>query len=196
MMAKKKNGKSSGDSVTIFPLPGTDPFPVAPTFTVSGSGSPDGAIVTGILTDTDTGETIACDADQTINLGDWGPMQFSNVPPGTYVLSANETGTNDGADAINVEVAEDPVVVDITAGSFDPSGTTLTVTVSSTDPNYFVAAVIAASKPKPCEPPRKQKGKNQYKFTFKGLTKGTTYDVTAYPIKKNSHGKTKSFKDT
>jgi hypothetical protein len=91
------------DSVTITPLAGTDPYPVQPPFSVSGTGTPDGASVGGVLTATGAA-TIKSDNTAQISSQMWGPITFSAVPPGTYKLAVNEQAPNEGADAINVVV--------------------------------------------------------------------------------------------
>ena len=91
------------DSVTITPLAGSDPYPVQPPFSVSGTGTPDGASVGGVLTATGAA-TIKSDNTAQISSQMWGPITFSAVPPGTYKLAVNQQDPNAGADAINVVV--------------------------------------------------------------------------------------------
>jgi hypothetical protein len=166
----------------------SDGSPVSSTFSASGSGSPDGATVTGILTDTATGATIQSNpASAQITQGTWN-LSFQNVPAGSYVLAVNETDPNNGADAVNITVNS---VVGVTMNNPTFSGNTATVT-GNCDSATTISAVIASSRPK-FGNPVKQKGKPTYKVTFSGLTSGTIYTMTVYPIRDHASGKTTTF---
>jgi hypothetical protein len=183
---KNKKSKTTPDSVHIdSPADGGS---VSSSFTASGSGNPDGASVTGILTDTVTGATIQCNpATATIVLGTWN-LNFEDVPAGTYVLAVNETDPNTGADAVNITVT---AVVSLTIDPPKFSGSTATVT-GTCDTATTVSGVISGSKPK-FGNPVKQKGKNKYSIDFDGLTSGKKYTVTVYPIRDYASGGSTSF---
>jgi hypothetical protein len=188
---ENKMRPQSPDSVTITPLGGSDPYSVQPPFSVSGTGTPDGATVVGLLTATSDGSTIQSDNTAQISSQTWGAITFSDVPPGTYVLGVNEQDPNDGADAINVVVLPDAAV---SIDNITPtSASSIDVTGTPSDLNLAVSGVIAASKPRHGKP-HKQRGKPKYKITFDGLTSGTTYEVTVYPLRDNATGQTRRFK--
>jgi hypothetical protein len=92
------------DSVTITPLGGTDPFPIQPPFSVNGTGTPDGAVVAGVLSPKGGGANIQSDNTFKISGQAWGPINFSNAPLGEYFLTVQEQAPNEGSGTINVMV--------------------------------------------------------------------------------------------
>src|SRR5260370_26651196 len=111
-----------------------DPMPaVAGTITVTGTASPDDAVVRGTLTvKNDANQplpgaggpaagTIPATGPVTCSGGDWS-LQFENVPPGNYIISVNEELPSEGAAAANLDVTAQ-IVISVTAAPGDLNST-------------------------------------------------------------------------
>jgi hypothetical protein len=179
---------SGTGSVTI-QQPG-DGTTVTSSFSASGSGGPDNTSVTGILTDTITGNTFqSCPATAVIQLGSW-TLTFQNIPPGTYILAVNGLDPNGGADAVTITIPPTTAGV-LTIPAPTTTTTALTVITGTCDPSLIVSAVVTGSKPAKPGNVAKQGG-GSFSFQFFGLAKGP-HKVTVYPLKDRDKGMSQSF---
>lgn len=204
---RKGSGRKtrSGSSETVTIQQPANAATVTVPFAVSGSGSPDGASVTGYLTDGNNPPNTfqSNPATATIQLGSW-ILTFQNVPSGAYTLAVQELDPSSGADAIGLTVAATVPAVNITAVKPPASGASGTFTVSGTVTNLgsidpttlLLSAVISSPKPTHVVPARfspKSDGTFSVDFTKLNLASGpagtvTQHTATVYPARDRGKG--------
>ncbi len=165
---------------------------VAGTITVTGTASPDDAVVRGTLTvKNDANQplpgaggpaagTIPATGPVTCSGGNWS-LQFENVPPGNYIISVNEELPSEGAAAANLDVTAQ-IVISVTVAPGDITSATVDAVVTNNSGRELtVSAVAVQSPPKHGDKNHKRlPARTSVIFNFTGLTANKDVLISAF----------------